>query len=149
MNDKVLVSITGFHQTEDGQDTIQTQQPGQYAYFQGKHIIRYEELPEEEPGTEPAAIPCMLRLSPEQVILSKRGELRTEMHFACGKTQEAIYHTPIGALQMAITTTRLTMTETENRIEVQLAYRLSLDGNPVSDCELSIEVKSIEPPVSK
>ena len=43
MNENVLISIVGRHLTDNDENTIETKQPGKYAFFQGKHIIRYEE----------------------------------------------------------------------------------------------------------
>ena len=48
MKENVLISITGRHLTDEDENTIETKQPGKYAYFRGKHIIRYEEYPELE-----------------------------------------------------------------------------------------------------
>lgn len=76
MKENVLISITGRHLTDEDENTIETKQPGKYAYFRGKHIIRYEEYPELEDDVPPIAVPCMLKLDANNVVLTKKGTHR-------------------------------------------------------------------------
>ena len=114
MKENVLISITGRHLTDEDENTIETKQPGKYAYFRGKHIIRYEEYPELEDDVPPIAVPCMLKLDANNVVLTKKGDIPMKMHFSPGISHNTLYQTPIGALPLSIDTTHLEMTENDN-----------------------------------
>lgn len=142
MNSNVLVSIKGLHKTQDGEDTIQTLQNGQYKNILGNHVIRYEEILEDETLPEAATVACMLKITPDSVTLTKKGAACTQMHFERGKTGDTLYHTPLGSLHLTISTTHLEISQTENQIEVEIAYHLDMNASPVSQCELSITISS-------
>lgn len=144
MNSNVLVSIKGLHKTQDSEDTIQTLQNGQYKNILGNHVIRYEEILEDETLPEAATVTCMLKITPDSVTLTKKGAACTQMQFVCGKTEESVYHTPLGSLHLTISTTRLEITQTENQIKAEINYHLDMNGSPVSQCELSINISTKE-----
>lgn len=141
MKENVLISITGRHLTDEDENTIKTKQPGKYAYFRGKHIIRYEEYPELEDDVPPIAVPCMLKLDANNVVLTKKGDTPMKMHFSPGISHNTLYQTPIGALPLSIDTTHLEMIENDNEIRVELSYSLNMNGSPVSECTMSILVQ--------
>lgn len=142
MNENVLISIVGHHLTDDDENTIETKQLGKYAFFHGKHIIRYEEYPDPEDNTDtpPAAVPCMLKIDPDNVILSKKGAAPVKMHFSPGTAHKTLYQTPLGALPLSIDTSDLKVTEEDGVISVNLSYRLHMNGSPVSECSMSISI---------
>lgn len=140
MRENVIVSITGRHMADEEENTIQTEQPGKYAFFQGKHIIRYEEYMESGSDT-PVSIPCMLKIDRENVILSKKGAAPMKMHFSPGTAHDTLYQTPLGPLPISVRTSHLEINECEEKITVDLTYRLHMNGDPVSDCRMTISIR--------
>lgn len=140
MNENVLISIVGRHLTDDDENTIETKQPGKYAFFQGKHIIRYEEYTEPEENSAPAAIPCILKIDKNNVILSKKGAVPVKMHFSPGTAHNTLYQTPLGSLPLSIDTSDLKITEEDGAISVDLSYKLHMNGSPISECSISISI---------
>ena len=125
MNENVLISIVGRHLTDNDENTIETKQPGKYAFFQGKHIIRSEEY---------------LELDENNVILSKKGAAPVKMHFSPGTAHNTLYQTPLGSLPLSIDTSDLKITEEDGAISVDLSYELHMNGTPVSECSMSISI---------
>lgn len=140
MNENVLISIVGRHLTDDDENTIETKYPGKYAFFQGKHIIRYVEYPEVEENAAPEAIPCMLKIDKNNVILSKKGAAPVKMHFSPGTAHNTLYQTPLGSLPLRINTSELKITEEDGAISVDLSYKLHMNENPISECSMSISI---------
>ena len=140
MNEYVLISIVGRHLTDIDENTIETKQPGKYAFFQGKHIIRYEEYLELDENTPPVAVSCMLKIDKNNVILSKKGAAPVKMHFSPGTAHNTLYQTPLGSLPLSIDTSDLKITEEDGAISVDLSYELHMNGTPVSECSMSISI---------
>lgn len=142
MKENVLISITGRHMTDEDENTIETKQRGKYAFFQGKHIIRYEEYiePEDDTDNTPVSIRCMLKIDAENVILSKKGAAPMKMHFSPGTAHNTLYQTPIGSLPLSIHTSDLKITEEAGTISVDLTYKLHMNGSPISECSMSISI---------
>lgn len=140
MKKNVLVSITSRHGRESGNDAIQSLVHGTYSYIQGKHVIRYEEILEENPGSEPAATRCILKIAEDNISLTKHGQADTEMYFKQGETFESFYDTPFGSLQMRLCTSRLSIKESPEAISAELEYGLDLNENPMGSCRLQIDI---------
>lgn len=142
MKENVLISITGRHMTDEDENTIETKQRGKYAFFQGKHIIRYEEYmePEDDTDNTPVSIPCMLKIDADNVILSKKGAAPMKMHFSPGTAHNTLYQTPMGSLPLKISTSDLKLTEEDGSILAELTYSLHMNDIPVSECRMSISI---------
>lgn len=143
MTDNVLITITGHHESLDGEkDSIQTVQPGTYRFLREKHIIRYEEILEESISGPPVAADCLLKITKSNISLSKRGDTQTEMFFEKENRFSSLYQTSIGILPLTIYTTGINVSESEDRLFAVLKYTLEWNGAPISHCCLEIEVKS-------
>lgn len=140
MTSKVLVSITGTHIDEEGEDTVQTVQPGTYKYMQGKHIVIYEEILEESLNVAPVTAQCLLKMAADSVSLRKKGDAHADMHFEAGKSHETLYDTPMGTMHMRLTTTKLQLEEREDYLCLKLEYGLDMNYNHISDCRIQIEI---------
>ncbi len=142
MKEKVLVTITGSHETDGETESIETIQPGNYKFLQGKHFIQYEEVLEESLGSKPISAKCLLKVDKDSVILSKKGPTQTEMHFKTGEDYTTVYDTPFGSLQMKLYTTALNIQETEDSLTITIDYSMDMNYSHVSDCNIKIQITS-------
>lgn len=87
-------------------------------------VIRYEEsLDEKEPPQK-----IELRISPDSVIMSRKGAFNANMVFMKGQRYESQYQTPYGVLDMALFCTKAEYSSDEEGGELQLQYQLDLSG---------------------
>lgn len=144
MNSKVLVTIKGIqHDYNEDADGIQTIQQGTYKRISNKHIITYEELPEDMDSSNPVPVKNMLKICSDSVSLTKRGQTSTDMFFKEGYHHTGLYEIPCGTLQMGIITSELTIKEDCDTITVNIKYGLELNHSHMSDCSILITIKSI------
>lgn len=140
MTKDVLVSITSHHNNDGDHNTIQFVSPGTYCYIQDRHVIRYEEIPEESFDGNPVTTRCILKIAKDSLSLTKHGQTDTEMYFRLGEAFDGIYETPVGSLQMCLHTSRLDIRETEDAISIELEYGLDLNYSHISDCHIKIDI---------
>ncbi len=145
MNSKVLITIKGIqHEFEDIFDTgIQTIQQGIYKQVSGKHIVTYEELSEEDNGGSPSTVKNMLKIDSDSVSLTKHGQISTDMLFKEGYYHLGVYETPFGTLQAGFITSKLSISEELDSIDIQIDYGLELNYSHVSDCTIFINIHSL------
>ena len=144
MNDKVLVKIKGIqYDLEENNEGIETMQHGEYKYILGKHVIAYDEIFETEDGAPPATSKNLLMITKDSVSLVKRGVVSSDMFFKERHNHTGIYEFPYGSMHMNLSTTKLTINESEDRIDVNIKYGLDMNYSHVSDCEISICITSV------
>lgn len=145
MNQKVLVTVKGIqHEFDNIFDSgIQTIQQGTYHKIADKHIITYEELPEESSGAPPSPIKNLLKIDSNSVSLTKRGQTTADMFFKEGLYHSGMYETSSGTLQAGFITAKLNITEKTDSIDIQIDYGLELNYSHVSDCTIFINIHSL------
>ena len=142
MKEKVLVTITGSHETDGETESIETIQPGNYKFLQGKHFVQYEEVLEESLSGKPVCAKCLLKISEDSVTLTKKGPAQTEMFFKTGEDYTTLYDTPFGSLQMRLYTTALDIQESEDSLTITIDYSMDMNYSHVSDCNIKIKITS-------
>ena len=146
MKSNILVRVTGKHyeaggmHDDEGPQPIETLIPGTYYYKNGKHYILSEE-PVEGSGQ---VIKNMIKITPEPILeITKTGPARTSMVFEPGRIHLTEYHTPFGRMRLAIRTRSLILDIREGRIQAEIFYALDVEGEPLSECEIQIEVTEL------
>lgn len=140
MTKDVLIHIGGlqFAPGAGEQDALETITPGEYYYRNGSHFLLFEECVE---GFE-KSIQNMVKFKNGYLELRKKGLIQVQMIFEEGKKNVTLYQTPFGEFEMGISTTRLSMNEKENRMEIYIGYALEVSGSFLADCEIRIEVQA-------
>lgn len=139
MTKDVLIAIAGLQTGQEGDGALEMVSAGSYAFQNGKHFIRYEEVQEIE-GREPIPVKCMIKFTKDCVEVVKKGPTAVQMIFECGKTHMTYYTTPYGNLLLGITTKNIVLKETEDSMRVQLCYGLDMNYQFVADCKLDIKI---------
>ena len=147
MTKQVLVSIRGlqFVDSETGQsasdeelDQIETICLGEYYYRNDAHYIRYEEIVEDVSESDRN----MIKLKGKEFSLWKKGPVNVQMVFSEGKKTMTDYFTPFGNILIAMDTREVRVTESEDCINIHIAYGLEANYQFIADCNITIEIKS-------
>lgn len=137
MKKEVMITIDG---RQDGdEEGIAITVPGIYHFTNRVHYVQYE----EQESDSNKIIENMLRITLEQVALTKKGPQMTKMIFSPKEITQTSYQTPYGALNIDIQTSALKVEEQEDRIEVNLMYSLSEGGMELSKNRLGIAIESV------
>lgn len=136
MTKEVIISIKGLqYQTED--KPIEVITPGLYYNKNDKHYIRYEEVSEQDDITK-----CTIKAYDGYVEVMKKGAANSDMIFQLKKTNITYYNTPFGNLLIGINANKMNIDETEDEINIAINYSLEINYEHVSDCDITINVKS-------
>ena len=142
MNKKVSIKICGLHSSEDydEDDSIEVINIGSYYKRNGKHYIKYDEPMEETPVVNSN----LIKISTKEIELITRGRTGTHMIFTIGQKNTTYYSTPFGGMNMSIDTYDLNVTEKEDFISVDIRYGLEVNLDYVAECNVHIEIESVE-----
>ncbi len=139
MTKEVIITICGLQSgPEADEEPIEMITTGEYYYKNGKHYLLYEEVMEGETATNKNRI----KFAPGYMELTKNGIVSVHMLFEENKKNITHYYTPYGALMMGIEAKKVTITETENEINVSVEYTLEINQEHAADCDIRISIKS-------
>lgn len=136
MEKDVLITIGGTLTDGEGKDNVDVVSPGQYFWKNEKHFLIYEEVLEDSSGS----INNMIRISPEEVSVRKKGLVNSEMIFRTDRETVTEYGTPYGVITLGIHTNRIRICETEEKISVLIDYYLTMDGRKATDNYIRLQV---------
>ena len=141
MDKDVIVTVSGmlFAPGKDGEaENIEVISPGEYYYRNGKHYIKYEEVNDELEQS----VQNLLKISPDQISIRKRGMINSEMVFDRGVCTASHYVTPYGSMLMEIHTKEMKIFEEEKKIRIRVEYELDINYEHSSDCSIAIDIQS-------
>lgn len=137
MNEKVILEISGLHATANDRDSVEMIHSGNYYFRNGKHFVKYQESLDEGGVCE-----NLLKISPKEVELVRKGVLSTTMLFTVGEKNITCYETPFGTLNMGIDTTDISITGGEDLMVVDIDYSLDMNCEFMSAAHVKISIKS-------
>ncbi len=137
MTRNVLISISGARMTEDGPEQVEMVTTGDYFGRDGKHFVLYEELPDD--GSEP--IKNTIRIQPDRMAITKKGEASTQLVFEKNRKNLSCYVTPFGQMMVGVRTGDVKVLEEENLLTVDVDYSLDINYEHVSDCSITLKVQ--------
>lgn len=141
MTKDVLISISGMQQLDEQQDDdVEVIIRGDYYQKDGKHYILYEEMLEGFTGT----VKNIIKISPESVDIIKRGIASTHMQFEKNKKNLSCYTTPMGELVIGIQTNKIHIDEAEDKLKVNVEYSLDINYQHASDCNIVLDIQSVQ-----
>ena len=142
MNRKVSIKVCGLHSAEgyDEADNIEVISIGSYYKRNGKHYIKYEELCENSSTVNSN----LIKISPKQIEFITKGQSVTHMVFRLGEKNTTYYSTPFGGMNMSIDTYDLNVSEDEDFMSVDIRYGLEVNLDYVAECNVHIEIESLD-----
>ena len=118
MNCEVMAAIRGlqFLEEEDGEQ-IEVITPAEYYLRNDAHYLIYEEV-DEDNG---ARTKNMLKYKDHVLELTKKG-------------------TPFGNIMIGIDTSRVSLTEQENKISIRADYSMDVNYERLADCKICVDI---------
>ena len=138
MTSEVLVTVVGEQFQESDSDPIELVTVGVYEKKGDKHCVSYEEIPDNGDGISQT----VLGFNHDKMEMTKKGEVSVNMIFEKGKSNVTYIETVMGSLSIGVTTTKLSVTEQEDEITLNVKYGMDLNYSYVSDCELNILIQA-------
>lgn len=144
MKENVLINIRGTQFDGEQEETIETLYSGKYRHVGSSDVFMYEEIIMDDNPNDQKKAKNILKVTENQITLSKKGIVETEMIFNTNKSHHGYYATPFGMFNMDIHTKKLQInhdsSEKEDSLSLSIQYSLSLNGQEVSKCRLEMKI---------
>lgn len=137
MTKEIMVSVSGIQFEIEPSEPVELITVGDYYNKNGKHYIFYDESDMEDGLTK-----NRIKIAPGKIEVVKSGATNAQMIFEEGKTNLTYYDTAMGSLLMGVTTSSIQLKEEEHRIRAKVNYSLEVNYNHISNCEITINVRS-------
>ncbi len=142
MTKDVLVAISGLQIADAAEDQdaqpIEVINPGEYYQKNGKHYILFDEVMEGFDGV----IKNRIKIDDNYLELKKNGVTNVHMIFEKNKKNITCYDTPYGSIMMGINANQFTLTESEQRLSLEVDYSLDINYHPYAECKIQIHITS-------
>lgn len=136
MTKEVLLSIAGSQFLDTDRDSIEMVTVANYYKRNGHHFVLYDEVPEGEDSV----IRNTLRFDETFFEMTKKGGVNAQLLFNPQQSNSTYYETPVGPMNMNITTMNYLMEEKEGYIEVYIKYVLEINYSYSSENEIWIRI---------
>lgn len=137
MTEDILISVKGLHTAETAsEEEVEVFSAGKYYFKNGRHYILYEEMEEDTKSV----IKNRITIKDGCLEVKKTGVLGARLVFEEEKKNVSWYNTPFGQLLLGIEVHSMRVKETEELIEIGVAYELEANYEKVASCELQIRV---------
>ena len=137
MTKEVLLAITGmqFDMAEE-ESNIQTITAAEYYNKNNSRYVIYEEA-DEESGQKTRG---RIKFREDLLEVDKSGYVNVHMLFEENKKSLTNYATPFGNILIGIDTKKITLTESDNKIQIDVDYALEANYEFLADCKINIEI---------
>lgn len=137
MTKDVLITVSG-RQFDIGDEPVVLVTRGNYYQKNGKHYVLYEEQPDEHEDV----IKNRIKFYDGNFEMVKKGAVSSALRFCIDEKSESVYRTEAGDVLMEVVTSDIDISETENKMRVTVNYKLNINGQFISDCEVEILIES-------
>ena len=103
--------------------------------------ITYEEVVEEEENGLVSVVKNLVKYKDGQLEIIKHGPAESHMVFVPNETTYSYYSTPVGELEIALSTKSLQKILTERGFHLKLDYDLELNQTFLSNCNVDIFIE--------
>ena len=140
MTKEILLSIACLHLADGEDGNIEVVTAGDYYNRGGKHYILYDEVTEGMDGHTSNVI----KIGENSLEITKKGLMNTRLVVEKGKSHRTVYQTPFGDIELSLTGQELTVTETEERINIRAEYVLAVNEENLSECTIEMNIRPRE-----
>ncbi len=134
---KVYVSIVGESTVDGDGDKTELVTEGEYALRNGKYLLRYKEHLADVGGD----CTTMIKIDRETVVMSRNGNINTQMIFEKGKRHMSHYETPLGSFTIGVSTDTLGVNVDECGGEVEIKYILDINNSAQVENYLRLNIR--------
>lgn len=141
MTKDVLLAIRGLQfDVNQDENKIETINFAEYYNKNNKHYIIYDEITE---GFSEST-KNIIKVNDHCLDLTKRGLVNVHMVFEENKKNMTNYSTPYGNILIGIDAKKVTCTEDEEQISVDVEYALEVNYEHLADCKIQMSIRSKE-----
>lgn len=139
MKQQVVLSLTG-KQTYDGQepDVIELVTDGTMEFRDGGWDISYE----ESDLTGLAGVTTTFRVEPGKVILTRTGNLRSQMVFQQGVPHDSLYQMPFGAMMITVCAQYLFFDIVPDGGMIDLQYSIEIEHSAAGVVDYHLDIRA-------
>lgn len=138
MTKEVLIRISGSHQMDQDNDTLELIVAGEYYFKNGKHYLIYDEVAEND--MKP--VHNVVKIAGDSMEITKNGQIASKLQFDKKRKHVNCYATPYGEMIVGVDTRDIRMREEEHSLKIEVEYALELNYEHTSNCVLSMDVTS-------
>ena len=135
----VRISVSGTQFEIEPDEPVELITFGDYYNKNGKHYILYDEIDIEEGEN----IKNRIKIDNGKIEVVKSGTTNGQLIFERGKNHMTYYDSVMGSLLMGVNTSSIDMIEEEDHIQAKVRYSLEMNYTHVSECEITIDVRSV------
>lgn len=139
MKRDVVLSLRG-RQTYDGQepDVIELVTDGTMEFRDGGWDISYE----ESELTGLAGVTTTFRVEPGKVILTRTGNLRSQMIFQQGVAHDSLYQMPFGAMLITVRAQSLFFDIVPDGGVIDLVYSIEIEHSAAGTVDYHLDIRA-------
>ena len=124
MNKDVIISISGWQFTDDCDgETLELVTEGKLARDGELYSITYDES--ELTGLDGTT--TMLEIDKDRIVLSRRGNVDSQLVFEQGKKHMGFYETMFGAFTVGVSTRKISSTIADTGGNIEIDYTVEVD----------------------
>lgn len=135
---KLCLNVKGIQRGFGQEEISEITTVADYFIKNEKHYIFYSEMTEQG-----KTLKNRLTISPDVVELRKSGGGDSLLRFREGHSENCVYQSPAGPLEMVSDTKRIQIHVKEHLLRVTLEYSFYMSGMLVSEYELTVEGKAL------
>ena len=139
MKQDVVLAIRGRQSYEDQEpDVIELTTDGTMEFRDGGWDISYEET--ALTGLE--GVTTVFRVEPDKVILTRTGNLRSQMIFQKGVVHESLYQMDFGTMMIAVCAQFLYFDITPEGGMIDLVYNIEIENSACGTVEYHLDIQA-------
>ena len=141
MKRRVMLSICGRQAYQDQEpDSIELVTEGTMEFRDGGWDISYA----ESDLTGLQGVTTTFRVEPEKVILTRRGQLNSQMIFQQGVPHDSLYQMEIGALLMRVCARQILFDITPDGGFIDLVYTIEIENTAAGEIDYHLDIRTME-----
>ena len=140
MTKDVLISVSGLQMGEEKPEQIEVISTGNFYQKNGYSYVFYDEVIE---GFD-QRVRNMIKFKNGALHVQKKGIVNVNMAFEEEKKNNTCYTTPYGDIMIGIDTDSVEISEEEDHISLDVAYRLEANYEHLADCRIKMDIRSKE-----
>jgi uncharacterized beta-barrel protein YwiB (DUF1934 family) len=139
MTKEVLLSLRGLqYDLSQNNQEIETITAAEYYHKGGNHYIVFDEMTLDSPDP----IKNRIKFRDDYMEVVKNGAINVNMVFEEKKKNITNYRTPFGEIVVGVDTGKVKITEEEQRIQIEVDYRLDVNYMHMADCQISLDIRN-------
>ena len=140
MKQKVMLFIRGKQTYQDQEpDTIELATEGYMEFLDGGWNICYQ----ESDLTGLKGVTTTFRVEQDRIILTRTGNLRSQMVFQQGKAHDSLYQTELGTLMITVLATHVFVDITPEGGMVDLVYHIEIEKSEAGEIDYHLDIRAV------